>query len=193
MPGHSGRKGCNAAAVGEQLRCHRTLRWAADLVPGWKDDARNRLAASALQASDFRSDVTAFRLNAAVVRKSGSLPAFRRNTAARVYMSEAAHNPEVAGSNPAPATGKGLSLSIASGTARLCEAMDGDGFDRRTICQSGRLAAHSQKGVGQRDSGGYCKAPPRHARRARPGWRLRVRRRGRRYKSGQHVVLRVQE
>ena len=64
--------------------------------------ARNRLAASALQASDFRSDVTAFRLNAAVVRKSGSLPAFRRNTAARVYMTEAAHNPEVAGTNPAP-------------------------------------------------------------------------------------------
>ena len=32
--------------------------------------------------------------------------AFRRNTAERVYTIEAAHNPEVAGSNPAPATGK---------------------------------------------------------------------------------------
>jgi hypothetical protein len=34
---------------------------------------------------------------------TGSEPAFRRNTAERVYISEAAHNPEVAGSNPAPA------------------------------------------------------------------------------------------
>jgi transposase InsO family protein len=33
--------------------------------------------------------------------------AFRRNTAERVYAIEAAHNPEVAGSNPAPATEKG--------------------------------------------------------------------------------------
>ena len=45
---------------------------------------------------------TVFRLNAACARD-----AFRRNTAARVYAIEAAHNPEVAGSNPAPATGKG--------------------------------------------------------------------------------------
>jgi hypothetical protein len=34
-------------------------------------------------------------------------PAFRRNTAAGVDTIEAAHNPEVAGSNPAPATQKG--------------------------------------------------------------------------------------
>src|SRR5215475_12255905 len=39
--------------------------------------------------------------------KSGSQKAFRRNTAEHVYMIEAAHNPEVAGSNPAPATAKG--------------------------------------------------------------------------------------
>jgi hypothetical protein len=39
--------------------------------------------------------------------KIGSEAAFRRNTAARVSTIEAAHNPEVAGSNPAPATGKG--------------------------------------------------------------------------------------
>jgi hypothetical protein len=61
-------------------------------------------AASALQASDFRSDVTVFRLNARPWPKTGSEPAFRRNTAERVYITEAAHNPEVAGSNPAPAT-----------------------------------------------------------------------------------------
>jgi hypothetical protein len=34
--------------------------------------------------------------------KTGSLSAFPRNTAEHVYMVEAAHNPEVAGSNPAP-------------------------------------------------------------------------------------------
>ena len=33
---------------------------------------------------------------------TGSEPAFRRNAAACVYTIEAAHNPEVAGSNPAP-------------------------------------------------------------------------------------------
>jgi hypothetical protein len=60
--------------------------------------------ASALQASGFRSDVTVFRLNARPRQKTGSLSAFRRNTAEHVYIIEAAHNPEVAGSNPAPAT-----------------------------------------------------------------------------------------
>jgi hypothetical protein len=39
--------------------------------------------------------------------KSGSEPAFRRNEAERVYPIEAAHNPEVAGSNPAPLFVKG--------------------------------------------------------------------------------------
>jgi hypothetical protein len=34
-------------------------------------------------------------------------PAFRRNTAERAYRIEAAHNPEVAGSDPAPATTRG--------------------------------------------------------------------------------------
>src|SRR5215831_15387170 len=38
---------------------------------------------------------------------SCSEPAFRRNTAERVYTIEAARNPEVAGSNPAPATEEG--------------------------------------------------------------------------------------
>jgi hypothetical protein len=63
--------------------------------------------ASVLQASGFRADVTVFRLNARLRPKTGSDSAFRRNTAARVYRIEAAHNPEVAGSNPAPATEKG--------------------------------------------------------------------------------------
>jgi hypothetical protein len=65
------------------------------------------LAASGLQASGFRGDVTVFRLNAADLGESASEPAFRRNTAERVYTTEAAHNPEVAGSNPAPATQEG--------------------------------------------------------------------------------------
>ena len=69
---------------------------------GWNRDA----AASVLQASRFRGDVTVFRLNARPPPKTGSDPAFRRNEAERVYIIEAAHNPEVAGSNPAPATGK---------------------------------------------------------------------------------------
>jgi hypothetical protein len=43
-----------------------------------------------------------------VVGKSSSQPPFRRHTAERVYTVEAAHNPEVAGSNPAPATQEGL-------------------------------------------------------------------------------------
>jgi hypothetical protein len=38
-----------------------------------------------------------------VMGKSCSEPAFRRNKAERVDTIEAAHNPEVAGSNPAPA------------------------------------------------------------------------------------------
>src|SRR4029077_1170302 len=50
----------------------------------------------------LRRDVTVFRLEAARAGDSGLEPAFRRNTAERVYLFEAAHNPEVAGSNPAP-------------------------------------------------------------------------------------------
>ncbi len=65
------------------------------------------MAASVLQASRFRGDVTAFRLNARPRPKRASEPAFRRDATERVYRIEAAHNPEVAGSNPAPATAKG--------------------------------------------------------------------------------------
>ena len=66
--------------------------------------------ASVLQASSFRSDVTVFRLNAPAAAESGLETAFRRNVTERVYAIEAAHNPEVAGSNPAPATLKGLQM-----------------------------------------------------------------------------------
>ena len=69
---------------------------------------QGRDAASVLQASGFRGDVTVFRLNARSRPKTGSEPAFRWNTAERAYTIEAAHNSEVAGSNPAPATYKGL-------------------------------------------------------------------------------------
>jgi hypothetical protein len=47
-----------------------------------------------------------FRLNATAECQSGSESAFRRNTAEHVYTIAAAHNPEFAGSNPAPATAK---------------------------------------------------------------------------------------
>jgi hypothetical protein len=63
--------------------------------------------AGVVQASGFRRDVTAFRLNAACAGDSGLEPAFRRNEAAHEDTIVAAHNPEVAGSNPAPATAKG--------------------------------------------------------------------------------------
>ena len=59
--------------------------------------------ASTLQASGFRSDVTVFRLNAQPRQKNRLAACISRNTAEHVYMIEAAHNPEVAGSNPAPA------------------------------------------------------------------------------------------
>ena len=62
--------------------------------------------ASVVQASGFRRDVTVFRLNAACAGDSGLEPAFRWNEAAHEYTIKAAHNPEVAGSNPAPATEK---------------------------------------------------------------------------------------
>jgi hypothetical protein len=73
---------------------------------GWNRDA----AASVLQASVFRSDATVFRLNASVAGQSGSGSAFRRNTAERMCTIEAAHNPEVAGSNPAPLLRKALGV-----------------------------------------------------------------------------------
>src|SRR5215471_6669544 len=97
------------------------------------DATRHCPAASVLQASCFRGDVTLFRLNAVVVGESGSPSAFRRNTAERVYTTEAAHNPEVAGSNSAPVTAKStwkrrfrVSLfAVRRGTARSYPAKSG--------------------------------------------------------------------
>jgi hypothetical protein len=94
-------KGPRSASRHRRLRSRRALR----IVTA--DIAEPTPAASVLQASGFRSDVTVFRLNARPRPKTGSESAFRRNTAERVYLNEAAHNPEVAGSNPAPATEKG--------------------------------------------------------------------------------------
>jgi hypothetical protein len=74
-------------------------------IPSWKHSGSSHVA-SVLQAWRFRGDVTVFRLNAADVGESGLEPASRRNTAERVCTTEATQNPEVAGSNPAPATEK---------------------------------------------------------------------------------------
>jgi hypothetical protein len=72
-------------------------------------------AASVLHAIGFRGDVTMFRRDATADGQSGSTAAFRQNRADRVYIIEAAHEPEVAGSNPAPLLERpwkrGLSLS----------------------------------------------------------------------------------
>jgi hypothetical protein len=63
--------------------------------------------ASVLQAAGVRGDVIVFRRNATREARSGLEAAFWRNAAAGVDTFEAAHNPEVAGSNPAPATEEG--------------------------------------------------------------------------------------
>jgi hypothetical protein len=55
----------------------------------------------------FRGDVTLFRRDATGDGQSPLTAAFLRNMTERVYAIEAADNPEVAGSNPAPATSKG--------------------------------------------------------------------------------------
>src|SRR5262249_27922884 len=75
---------------------------------GLPASTRIRLLVQAFcKALRFRRDVTAFRLNAPPRPKTGSEPAFGRNEAEHVDTIEAAHNPEVAGSHPAPATVKG--------------------------------------------------------------------------------------
>src|SRR5262245_21528435 len=53
-------------------------------------------------------DVTVFCRNARAAAESGQEPAFTRNEAERVYLIEAAHNPEVAGSNLPPLHEKAL-------------------------------------------------------------------------------------
>jgi len=105
----------------------------------WRDRSefsrsRRGRAASVLQASRFRRDVTAFRLDARPRPKTGSEPAFRRNEAEHVYTIEAAHNPEVAGSNPAPATEKGA----RKGAFRLSPNIEKPGL---TAAEVARCAA----------------------------------------------------
>ena len=70
--------------------------------------------------------------------KTGSEVAFRRNTAACVHTIEAAHNPEVAGSNPAPATQKAPETGLFRFTAAVGE---------RTFCPSFALA-HTSNALG---------------------------------------------
>ena len=94
-------KGPRAASRHRRLRSRRALR----IVTA--DIAEPTPAASVLQASGFRCDLSGFRLDAAPEGRSGLGRAFRRNTAARLYLIEAPHNPEVAGSNPAPAISRG--------------------------------------------------------------------------------------
>jgi hypothetical protein len=103
---------------------HRTICRTSD------DRVRASLAASVLQAPGFPSDVGVFRLNSTTVRQSGLEPAFRRNTAERVYLTEAAPNPEVAGSNPAPAThggpgDRGVSRRLSLWPAAICKRFAG--------------------------------------------------------------------
>jgi hypothetical protein len=68
-----------------------------------------------------------FHLNARPGPKTGLEPAFRRNTAERLYAIEAAHNPEVAGSNPAPAMD---SLATSSGIRSLVKALPRERLQR---------------------------------------------------------------
>jgi hypothetical protein len=60
-----------------------------------------------------------FRLNARPRPKTRSEPTFRRNTAERVYTIEAAHNPEVAASNPGAGTAQGAGNGALSLTNRV--------------------------------------------------------------------------
>jgi hypothetical protein len=69
--------------------------------------AANRLDCKRSASIELPPNATVFRLNARRRPKTGSEPAFRRNEAEHLYTTEAAHNPEVAGSSPAPATAKG--------------------------------------------------------------------------------------
>jgi hypothetical protein len=67
-----------------------------------------KYCARLLQAATLRSDVTVFRLNATDEAESRLKPAMRRNATVRIGSLEAAHDPEVAGSSPAPLLEKAL-------------------------------------------------------------------------------------
>jgi hypothetical protein len=68
---------------------------------------QNRLGCKPSARPRFRDDAIVFRLYAEGQARSRLEPALRRNAAVRRWSLEAAHNPEVAGSNPAPATREG--------------------------------------------------------------------------------------
>src|SRR5829696_471951 len=127
---------------------------AADIDARSPEGWNRRAAASVLQASGLRSDVTVFRLNTAAGCQSCSETALRRNTTERVYRVEAAHNPEVAGSNPAPATSKGpgngafrllvVSLPLLTVTgAFLFRSLPLCSFRRAVIADLGATASSS--------------------------------------------------
>jgi hypothetical protein len=90
-----------------------------------------------------------FRLNATGEAQYSLEPAFRRNTAAPVCSLEAAHNPEVARSNPAPATAKGA----GNGAFCLFESIWGRG--RPLAMKGGRKIASVDD-----DRSGRAKARP---------------------------------
>jgi hypothetical protein len=99
-----------------------------------------------LQAPGFRGDASVFRLRATGEARSRLEPALRRNAAARLPSLEAADNPEVAGSNPAPATEEapetGLfrapRMELAAGTfAQFCPRSPKPGSAARAnVCTS---------------------------------------------------------
>ena len=86
------------------------------------------------EAPVFRGDVTVFRLDATAEVWSGLESRLRRTTAERVYTSEPAHNPEAAGSNPAPAIGK----APGNGAFRISEKMTAINRRARTQAEPAR-------------------------------------------------------
>jgi hypothetical protein len=105
---------------------------------------------------------TRFRRNARPRRRTGSDPVFRRNTAERVYTTEAAHNPEVAGSNPAPATAK---RPRERGFSPTTPALRRDSCKRTTVaCQTSsascRREARSSAPAGPRTTSASTRPAP---------------------------------
>jgi hypothetical protein len=79
------------------------------------------------------------------VRLSGLESAFPRNTAERVYTIEAAHNPEVAGSNPAPATRKAPETGpFSCGSPALCPCLQAFDTPLRPWCDPGTWLSTAQ-------------------------------------------------
>jgi hypothetical protein len=91
-----------------------------------------------LGASGFRSDVTVFRLNALSRRKTGSEPAFRRNTAERVHTIEAAApmGTRVRRKSKAESTNKKNDLRSASENLAQRQAAPAEAQGRRSVLGS---------------------------------------------------------